>query len=137
MGLRVKRRDVGDHDAEAYYSEFPRPAILALAPTLERVDAEGRIVEAEGYYRKKPPKGGRKFCYTPRNAYDFDAGAINAIRSVIDDLRPSWVEEVRDACRISADPRWISAYCEVSPQVVVAIMLNLEARDDLPGEVAS
>lgn len=129
--LRITKRDLGGNEVEAYYTEHPRPATLALQPGINRQAAAARAMEAEGYYRKRPPKGGRKFCFAPRHPYDFDAGAINAIRSVIDELKPSWVADVREACRISNDTRWIAAYCELSPQVVIAIVRNLEARQEL------
>lgn len=135
--LRIRRRRLGGNGAEAYYTEHPRPAVLALEPGIHATAAKARVVEAEGYVRKRPPKGGRRFCFTPRHAYDFDSTAINAIRSVIDEIRPSWVSEVKEACRISNDPRWIAAYCEMSPQLVIAILLNLDARDELPEDAES
>ena len=63
---------------------------------------------------------------------DLDPNAILAIRSVIEDLRPGWVEEVRDACRIANHPRVIAAWCDLSVAVVVAIIENLKARGELP-----
>lgn len=132
--LKIRKRSLGGNDAEAYYTEHPRPALLALEPGIDPAAARARVVEAEGYVRKRPPKGGRRFCFAPRHTYDYDSTAINAIRSVIDEIRPCWVSEVRDACRISNDPRWIAAYCEMSPQLVIAILLNLDARDELPEE---
>jgi hypothetical protein len=61
-----------------------------------------------------------------------EAVEIDAIHSVVEDLRPSWVGEVKEAARISNRPRWIADWCELSEQVVVAILMNLEARGELP-----
>ncbi len=38
---------------------------------------------------------------------------------------------VKEAARMSGDPRWISAWCDLSLHAVVAILLNLEARGEL------
>ncbi len=131
MSLKIKERDLGGNGLEAYYTEHPHPATLAVQRDLLPHVREAREVEGCGYYRR-PPKDGRKFCFRPRWEYDFDPTAINAIRSVIEDLRPSWVEEVRDAARLSNRPRWIADWCELSEQVVVAILMNLKARGELP-----
>ncbi len=133
MSLRIKERDLGGNGLEAYYTEHPRPATLAVQPDLLPHQREAREVEGCGYYRR-PPRGGRKYCFGPRWEHDFDPTAVTAIRSVVEDLRPSWVEEVKDAARMSNHPRWIASWCELSEQVVVAILMNLEARNELPYE---
>ncbi len=133
MGLRTKKRSLGGHGARAYYTEHPRPALMALEHDLSPSDEEALLVEGEGYFRKRPPKGGRKFCFSPRHPYDFDPNAILAIRSVVDDLRPEWVKEIKEAARMSNDPRWIAAWCEMSVQVVVAILGMLRERGEITG----
>ena len=131
MQLRVKQRDLGGDGLEAYYTEHPRPATLAVDPDLLPFQREAREVEARGYGKRRP-RDGRKFCFAPRWEHDFDPAAVEAIRSVIDDLRPSWVSEVKEAARLSNRPRWIADWCELSEQVVVAILMNLKARGELP-----
>ena len=131
MPLRVREHDLGGNNLEAYYTEHPSPATLAVQPGLAPRVREAREVEGHGYYRR-PPKGGRKFCFGPRWRHDYDVGAINAIRCVIDDLKPEWVAEVREAARMSNETRWIAAWCELSEQVVVAILENLKDRGELP-----
>lgn len=130
--LHKQRRNLGGNGAESYFTAHTEPDTVAIDSDLDPAVAEGREVEAEGYHRKRPPKGGRKWGFRQKHPYDFDPNAINSIRCVIDELRPSWVEEVRDAARISNDPRWIAAWCEISPQVVVAILLNLDSHNQLP-----
>ncbi len=132
MGLRTKKRNLGGHGARAYYTEHPRPALMALEHGLSPAEEEALLVEGEGYYRKRPPKGGRRFSFEPRTPYDFDPTAVEAMRSVIDELRPEWVEQVRDACRISADPYWLGAYLDMSPCAVYAIVKNFIQRGELP-----
>lgn len=131
MSLRTKKRSLGGHGAQAYYTEHPRPALMALEHDLCPTDEEALLIEGEGYFRKRPPKGGRRFCFAPRTPYDFDPTAVEAIRSVIDELRPEWVEEVKGACRISADPYWIGAYLDISPHAVYAIVKNLLGRGEI------
>lgn len=67
-----------------------------------------------------------------RDAEDLDPNAVLAIASVVEDLRPSWVEEVKDACRIFNQPRLVADWCEMSIAVVVAIIGILDARGELP-----
>lgn len=129
-GPLIEEFFLGEPDLEAYYTEFPFSA-MAIQPDLSNDTKRARELEAHGYYRR-PPRSGRKLCFAPRDPYDFDATAINAVRSVVDDLQPSWVEEVREATRISNDTRWIAAWCELSPNVVVAIIENLKARGEMP-----
>lgn len=132
MGLRVRDYDLGGNGLEAYYTEHPRPAVLAVQPGLPRALREARRVEGEGYYRKRSPKGGRKFCFEVRDVADLDPNAVLAIRSVIEELRPEWVDEVREACRIFNHPRLIADWCELSIAAVVAIIGILEARGEVP-----
>ena len=131
QGPRIEEWDLGSNHVEAYYTEYPYSA-MAIQPDLRNSTKQARELEAHGYYRR-PPRSGRKFCFAPRHAHDFDDVAIGALRSVVDDLQPSWVEEVKDATRMSNDVRWIAAWCELSPNVVVAIIENLKARGELPG----
>lgn len=131
MRLRIKKHDLGDEGLEAYYTEHPWPSTLAIHAELSPHQRAARELEGLGYLRR-PPKDGRKFCYAPRSAHDYDPMALNAIRCVVDDHAPAWVREVKEAARMSNDPRWIAAWCELSTQVVVAILLNLESRNELP-----
>lgn len=130
--LRIKHRELGGNGAEAYYTEHPRPATLALQPGLPNGIRESREVEGAGYFCRKTPKGGRKFCFAPRSEFDYDYTAISAIQAVVEDLRPGWIEEIRDAATITNETRWIANWCELSENVVVAVLLILEARGELP-----
>lgn len=130
--LQVRRRSLGGNGAESYFTTYTTPDTVAIEESLDPAIADSREVEGVGYNSKRPPKGGRKWGFEQKHPYDFDPAAINSIRSVIDEVRPSWVEEVRDAARMSNDPRWIAAWCDLSPHAVVAILLNLDSRNELP-----
>lgn len=132
--MKVRLLNLGGNGAESYYTSHTDPDVVAIETELDPTLQEGREIEAEGYHTKRPPKGGRKWGFCQRHPHDFDPNAINAIRSVIDDLRPSWVAEVKDAARMSNDPRWIAAWCDISPHVVVAVLLNLDSRGELLAE---
>lgn len=132
MNLEIDDFDIGE-GVDGFYFHDPDYGIQAMAirTDLELPDRESLEVEARGYCRR-PPKRGEKFCFTPRDPYDFDPNAIAAIRCVIEDIRPGWVGEVREAAKMSNDTRWIAAWCELSPNVVVAILEILRARRELP-----
>lgn len=132
MSLEIDEFDIGK-GVDAFYFHDPDYGIQAMAvrTDLDLPDRDSLEVEARGYCRR-PPKRGEKFCLTPRHPYDFDPNAIAAIRCVVEEIRPGWTKEVKDAARISNDTRWIAAWCELSPNAVVAIIENLKARGELP-----
>ena len=117
-------------DLRLFTQNTPCPRRWRYLPSCSRFSAKPVKSRRVGYTRR-PPKDGRKFCFEPRWEHDFDPAAVEAIRSVIDDLRPSWVSEVKEATKLSNRPRWIADWCELSEQVVVAIILNLRARGEL------
>lgn len=132
MKLQIVDFHLGGHPVEAYYyTDGVKVSGVAIQPDLPPFAKRGRIVEAEAYHKRKPPVGGRKFCMSCEDVAQLDRGAVNALRSIIDDHKPGWVYEVKDASRISNDPRVIAAWCELSLQVVVAILENLQARGEL------
>ena len=130
MGLAVRDFDLGDGDVEGYFLDRGEWAAMAIQKGLPDTLRRARELEARGYWLR-PPRQRRKFCLKPGHPHDYDEQAINAIRCVIDELQPSWVSEVKEAARMSGDPRWIAAWCELSLHAVVAILLNLEGRGEL------
>lgn len=105
---------------------------MAVDPEAPERAKQAFEAEARAYHTVRPPKGGRKFMLEAYDVCDLDPNAVLAIRSVLDDLQPGWVEEVRDACRIANHPRVIAAWCDLSVAVVMAILMNLAARGELP-----
>ncbi len=120
--------DLGGGRLEAFYTEDPGPA-MAIQIGLDEPARQMRELEAYGYC-VRPPRRDR-FCLRPRSMREVDGLSVAAIRRVVDRMRPEWVEEVREACRMSPDPRWIAAWCELRVEVVMAALLNLRERGEL------
>ncbi len=118
-------------ELEAAYTEHPWPAGMAIKKGLRHSSHRAREVEAHGHYRR-PPLTGRKFCYACKSLEEVDLVSVNAIRRAVDEMEPAWVEAVRDAARMFNQPDLIAGWCELDLQVVVAILMNLEARGELP-----
>ena len=118
-------------DLEAAYTEYPQPAGMAIRKDLPHDSKRAREIEAHGHY-KKPPLTGRKLCYACGSLEQIDLASVNAVRRVVDEMEPGWVLAVKDAVQIFNQPELIAAWCELDLQVVVAILMNLDMRDELP-----
>lgn len=130
MGLRVRTRNLGGFPVEGFYTEFADEPTMAVQSGLPHVRKRAREIEGEGYYRR-PPLWGRKLCFAAITEEQVDYGTVRAIRRVVEDMEPSWISAVKEACRIGNDPRVIAAWCELPLQIVVAILAQLEARGEL------
>ena len=108
------------------------PGVVAVAihEDLDAPAREMREVEAHGY-AKSPPRRDR-YCLRPRSMRDLDSRTVSAIRKVVDEQRPEWVAAVKEATRVSGDPRVIAAWVspEIRVEAVVAIVLNLKERGE-------
>lgn len=134
MNLEVVEVDLGGNGVGAYFyaDHSERVAGVALDPDNSQPAKEAYLVEGRAYLSTRPPKGGRRCMLEYREVAELDENALLAIQSVIEDLRPSWVAEVREACRISNDLRVIAAWCELSLAAVAAIVRILRARGEIP-----
>lgn len=131
--MRIREFDVGPNTYGYYFIDYDLDvAALAISPHAPEPAKQAAVVQGYGHTAKRPPKGNRQFIWDDREVQDLDPNAIHTIRAVIDELQPFWVEEVRDACRIANHPRVIADWCELSLAVVVAIIDNLRARNELP-----
>lgn len=128
-GPRIEEFYLGEPDLEAYYTEFPCSA-MAIQPHLSNAWKRARVLEAHGYYRR-PPRAGRKACFANFSPEEIDPISVRAVRSEVDRMQPEWVEEVRDATRLFNRADLIAGWCELPPQVVVAILENMKARGEL------
>ncbi len=139
MDLEIIEFDLGGDGVAGYFFADYEDAVAGVAIDPYLPEAAKLAYEAEGraYLDKRPPKGGRKFMLEKREPEDLDPNAILAIRSVIDELQPGWVAEVKEACRIANHPRVIADWCELSLSAVVAIVENLKARGEIPDESSS
>lgn len=131
MGLKIKSHNLGGFPVEGYYTEFAKEPTMAIQTGLPHVRRRAREMEGHGYYRR-PPYAGRKFCFAAASEEHVDFGTVRALRRVVQEMEPSWVEAVRDATRMSNETRWIADWCELPIQAVIAILLVLEARGELP-----
>ncbi len=122
-------------DLDAAYTEYPQPAGMAIRRDLRQSSKRARELEAHGLY-KKSPLTGRKLCYACGSLEEVDLVSVNAVRRTVDEMEPAWVEAVKDAARMFNQPDLIKGWLEeewgLDLQVVVAILMNLEARGELP-----
>lgn len=137
---RVAPLEIDDYpfdnpDLEAAYTEHPRPAGMAIRGDLSPSSRRAREVEAHGHYRR-PPLTGRKLCYACGSLERVDLVSVNAVRRVVDEMEPSWVGAVKDATRLFNSPElikgWLQEEWGLDLQVIVAILMNLDARGELP-----
>ena len=138
MGSRLEsgEHDFSDELLSGLYSEFvgENTAALILSFGLPYEDREALEVEAE-CYRIRSPRAKRKFCYQPRSLEEMDRERIRALRRCIEEERPNWVEQIQLALRIEENDTYkIIAYSGVPPYPAVAILENMKARGELPGE---
>jgi hypothetical protein len=133
--LEIDEYPFENPDLEAAYTEHPYPAGMAIRKGLRHSSKRARELEAHGLY-KKPPLSGRKFCYACGSFEEVDLVSVNAVRRTVDEMEPAWIEAVKDAARIFNTPDLIKGWLEddwgLDLQVVVAILMNLEAQGELP-----
>ncbi len=136
--LEIDEYAFANPDLEAAYTEHPHPAGMAIRHGLRQSSRRARELEAHGLYRK-PPLTGRKLCYACGSLEEVDLVSVNAVRRTVDEMEPAWVEAVKDAARMFNQPDLIKGWLEdewgLDLQVVVAILMNLEARNELPDDV--
>lgn len=138
--LDVILHDFGEDLAEgcvgAHYLGDPASGVsgVAIDPKAPKGIRGCYRLQAEGYHRRRIPKGGRSTMFHSSRPEDLDRNAVLAIRCVVEDVAPEWVAEVREAARMSNDSRVIAAFCEISVAVVVAILEILDARGELPAD---
>jgi hypothetical protein len=132
-GPRIEEFPLGEYDLEAYYTEHPIAA-MAIQPRLPTATKRTRALEAHGYYRK-PPIGGRRYCFVLDSFERLDEVSIGATRRVIDEMAPGIVEEVKRSYEASelGDAFWIAWDCDEHPYTVIAALRNLEERGELVG----
>jgi hypothetical protein len=130
-------------ELEAVYSDFPEPGGLAVQPHLSAADKRARELEAHGYYLWTPrllrgffgPVRGkmaedRFFMYRAEAPDDVPAPTIRAVRCVIEEMEPPWVEAVAEARHYADDARVIAAWCEIPVQAVLAALDVLRRREE-------
>ncbi len=132
MPLEVRERNLGDDEAEAFYTEHPEPALLVVQPHLTPATRRAREYEGHGYYRR-PPKGGRRVCYALASLDSIDGQAIRAVGRVVDMVPESDVQEIKSAYLASenGDAYWIAFYAEIHLHVVIAVLNHLRSIGEI------
>lgn len=134
----IDEYDLGGGRLEAFVHVEGSPdtghLAMAIQPGLPERDREMRELEAHGYKLLRLERGvprQDRYCLKPRSMRDVDHVTVAAIRRVVDELKPDWVDTVRHATRISFDPRWLSAFSGLRVEAVLAILRNLEERNEI------
>ena len=131
--LRIEEVPLTSDGFEGWYSEWPEPAWLVVDCDLPEAPRRARELEAHGYFRWLPrpvrerlsrplieePNRGFVF-YRYEHPREVPDGTVWAIRSVIEEMEPSWVAAVAEARRYADDPRVVAAWCEIPLQAVMA-----------------
>lgn len=133
MSLTTEERDLGGGYVEGYYTEFPRPAYLALQTGLPNATKQARSIEGVGLYRK-PPKSGVKVMLLSGRLDEVDEHAIRVMMPVVEDhVFAGDVECVKKSYQASefGDAYWIAWDCDLHPNTVIAILRNLRESGEI------
>jgi hypothetical protein len=131
--LEIVERDLGDIYVEGYYTEIPKPALLALQPDLPKTTKQARIIEAHGYLRRGPAGRTRIMCCAD-SLSEVDEAAIAAMRLVVEDfLDHDVIERVRAIYNDheDQDTYWLAWDCELHLHTVIAVVRNLQQRGEI------
>jgi hypothetical protein len=133
--LEVERRNIAVPNLDGLYTELPKPAGLAVRDDITPEDLEALRLEAEGILETGVASrwGGRLFCFTPTSYESMSRRRIDALKKTIEDKKPEWAEDIRQAARASNDMYVIVALSGVPPYPAVAILENMVERGELPG----
>lgn len=136
------RYNFSNPELEAFYSEFDEPGVLVVQPWLSDAARRARELEARGYYLWTarllrgffgPVLGkmaeARSFMYRADRPEDVPPHTVRAIRCVIREEEPGWVEAVAEARRYADDLRVMAAWCEIPIQAVLASLDVLAMRE--------
>ncbi len=133
MGLHIEEHDLGER-VEAYYTEDPRPALMAINRGLSYQIQQARAIEGCGYYAK-PLKNSRRVC-TARESFDWvDNTSVEAIRAVVEEhVTPEGIKTIERAYLASenGDAFWIGFDLHTHPYIIIAVLRNLSERGELP-----
>lgn len=129
MRLRIYDWRFRDRRLEALYVADPEPAGVALSEDLSPEARRARELEALGYFLAPYLFGRRwKFCYLAANVEEVDPDSVRALRLVMEQEEPGWVEAVGREWEPQWDAERVSLKTGVPLQAVVAILENLQER---------
>jgi hypothetical protein len=116
----------------ALYTEYPSPATLALKAGLDEEEAEALWWEAKSLLENGLAQGGRMFCYAPADLEHMHPRRVKALRLVVEQAKPEWVERVRFACMYENTWDGIRRLSKVPDYAALAIIRNMQERGELP-----
>lgn len=134
MTLRVRTRNLGSGQAEAYFTADPAPALIAIHDHLPPGTKRARAIEGHGYYRR-PPKSKRRVCLLHTSLDSVDEISVSATRAVIEEhVSREEVEAIKQSYLASevGDAYWVAFDCELHVNIVLAVLRNLYSEGELP-----
>lgn len=126
--LRVIEFNLGENRVEAYYTEHPEPAAMAIQPGLPDSRRRALEIEARACFRDPPPTG-RKVFYVARSLDEVDPNRVRRLRSILEEEAPEWVEAIKIAADVYGDDKVSVVFWSGVPlEVGLAILQNLDGR---------
>ena len=137
MKSRIIEHDIGGGSIQAYFYRHGHAEAFAIERSLPPAHKRSRQIEALSNF-VRPFKADERVCFIARGPEDVDPQSVAAIGRLVEELEPSWVEAVREACRHTNDLRAIAGECELEMNAATAIVSRLAAAGELddPDEAA-
>ena len=131
MGPEVWERDLGGNVLHAYMRRHGERQVIVVDPGLPEAYKRSREIENLSDWLR-PAKRDRRLCFSARNVEDLDPVSVHAIKRLIFDLEPAWVECVRGVCAYADDLETIADECGLEEHAVAAIVSGLIEVGELP-----
>ncbi len=128
----IQDRSFRDEAVHALYTEFPSPATLAVKAGLSAEEAEALCWEAKSLLENGLAQAGRMFCYAPAELERMHPRRVKALRLIVEEAKPEWVERVRFACMYDNTWDGIRRLSGVPDYPALAIIRNMQERGELP-----
>lgn len=111
---------------DAYYTEDPQPAAVAIEQGLPDSKRRALEIEARACFRDPPPTG-RKVLWTAGSLEEVDSHRVRRLRPIIEEEAPDWVEAVSIAADVyGEDEASVAFWSGVPLEPALAILENLE-----------
>jgi hypothetical protein len=131
MKSKILEHDIGAGSVQAYFYRYGSAEAFAIEASLPPAHKRSRQIEALSNF-VRPFKADERVCFVARGPEDVDPQSVAAIGRLVEELEPSWVRDVREACRHTNDLGVIAGECELELNAAAAIVSNLVAAGELP-----
>ncbi|HJQ29840.1 MAG TPA: hypothetical protein VJ827_10895 [Rubrobacter sp.] len=128
----IKDTSFRDKAVHALYTEFPSPATLAVKSGLPDEEAEALWWEAKSLLENGLTQSGRMFCYAPTELEHMHPRRVKALRLIVEQAKPEWVERIRFACMFDNTWEGIRRLSGVPDYPALEIIRNMQERGELP-----